>query len=190
LINFASSPRVARPSAGLVVAAPGGLAEPQQAGRLAALLQLRLLPLCGGAEEADRCLAQLALEPQGWLLPLGLDPAADLEWGGCWAERLGAWRQPVLLLVPVRLVEQGPARAYSALLQREAVPLLGLVQLGGPWRPERRRCDGLPWLGWLPALDGAPGDANEQACEALRLQLMKRWSLSAARAAAPAHPAA
>jgi hypothetical protein len=27
--------------------------------------------------------------------------------------------------------------------------LAGLVQAGGPWQPDLRRCDGLPWLGTL-----------------------------------------
>jgi hypothetical protein len=62
---------------------------------------------------------------------------------------------------------------------------VGLVQLGEPWQPQRRRADGLPWLGWLPAADHDP-----EAAAALRLALITRWRLSSARAAAPVHSAA
>jgi hypothetical protein len=157
---------------------------------LAALLRLRLLPLWSAAADANGALAQLAQEPPGWLQALPIDPAADRGGTGCWAERLGAWRQAVVLLVPAAQVGEGPDRAYSAVLQREAVPLLGLVQLGGTWCPEHRRSDGLGWLGWLPEGVGAAGSAEELAAQALALQLMRRWSISAARAAGPAHPAA
>jgi hypothetical protein len=68
------------------------------------------------------------------------------------------------------------------------VPLVGLLQLGGPWQPERRRVDGLPWLGWLPAETPRAGSSDEDAAEALRLHLLARWQLSSARVAAPAHP--
>ena len=30
------------------------------------------------------------------------------------------------------------------------MPLLGLVQLQGPWNGPARRRDGLSWLGWIP----------------------------------------
>jgi hypothetical protein len=189
---FSSAPAIAneRPSAGLVLAAPGGVADPVVAGQLAQLLRLRLLPLCGACADPDACLQGLDQEPPGWLLPLAPDPAAELDAGGCWAERLAAWRQPLLLLVPAVLAEAGPARVFSAWLQQERVPLLGLVQLGGPWLPERRRRDGLAWLGWLPQGDVAPGSDEDEALAALRLKLISRWSLSGARAAAPAHPVA
>ena len=176
------------PSAGLVLLAPGGV-SPGDGARLAGLLSLR--PLAGAADpQADpqAAMAQLAAEPQGWLLTLGLDPGAGLALPGCWSEALGAWRQPALLQLPAAEAESGLPRAYTALLVAAGVPLVGLVQLGGPWQPERRRVDGLPWLGWLPAETPLAGSLEEEAAEALRLHLLARWQLSSARAAEPAHP--
>lgn len=176
------------PSAGLVLLAPGGVSSGDGAG-LADLLGLR--PLTGAADrQADpqAAMAQLASESQGWLLPLGLDPGAELAKPGCWSEALGAWRQPALLQLPAAEAESGLARAYTALLVAAGVPLVGLVQLGGPWQPERRRLDGLPWLGWLPAETPLAGSLEEEAAEALRLHLLARWQLSSARAAEPAYP--
>ena len=176
------------PSAGLVLLAPGGV-SPGDGARLAGLLGLR--PLAGAADpQADPqvAMAQLAAEPQGWLLPLGPDPGAVLAQPGCWSEALGAWRQPALLQLPAAEAESGLARAYTALLTAAGVPLVGLVQLGGPWQPERRRLDGLPWLGWLPAETPLAGSLEEEAAEALRLHLLARWQLSSAKAAEPAHP--
>ena len=176
------------PSAGLVLLAPGGVSSGDGAG-LADLLGLR--PLTGAADrQADpqAAMAQLASESQGWLLPLGLDPGAELAKPGCWSEALGAWCQPALLQLPAAEAESGLARAYTALLVAAGVPLVGLVQLGGPWQPERRRLDGLPWLGWLPAETPLAGSLEEEAAEALRLHLLARWQLSSARAAEPAYP--
>jgi hypothetical protein len=152
------------------------------------LLGLRPIA-CAADPQADpqAAMAQLASDAQGWLLPLGLDPGAVLAQPGCWSEALGAWRQPVLLQLPAAEAESGLARAYTALLTAAGVPLVGLVQLGGPWQPERRRVDGLPWLGWLPAEMPLAGSLEEEAAEALRLHLLARWQLSSARAAQPAH---
>ena len=176
------------PSAGLVLLSPGGV-SPGDGARLAGLLGLR--PLAGAVDpQADpqAAMAQLAAEPQGWLMPLGLDPGAVLAQPGCWSEALGAWRQPALLQLPAAEAESGLARAYTALLVAAGVPLVGLVQLGGPWQPERRRVDGLPWLGWLPAETPLAGSLEEETAEALRLHLLARWQLSSARAAEPAYP--
>ena len=175
------------PGDGLVLVAPGGLAtpafsgpEPGPAERLAALLGLRRLPLAlSAADDPSVVLQGLSREPSGWLLPLSLDPGQDLAVPGCWAEALGAWRQPVLLLVPPVAsagAAAGAARAYHALLQAAGVPLLGLVQVQGTWQPEQRRCDGLPWLGWL-APEGDP-----EPDVALRAAATARWrAVSAAR---------
>jgi len=182
--------RPAWPSAGLVLVAPGGVraAEGQ---RLADLLGLRLLA-CSAEQRADpnAALAGLAQEPSGWLLPLAVDPAAALERPGCWSEALGAWRQPVVVQLPAALAAAGPARAYVALLNADAVPLVGVLQRGEPWQPERRRMDALPWLGCLPEEEALASTDPAQAREALRLNLMARWQLSSARAAAPEHPVA
>lgn len=43
----------------------------------------------------------------------------------------------------------GIAPAYVALCKLHAVPLLGIIQLGGPWDRSLRKLDGLPWSGWL-----------------------------------------
>jgi hypothetical protein len=180
--------RPAWPSSGLVLVAPGGV-SPGDGSRLACWLGLRPLA-CAADQQGDPhgALAQLAAEAQGWLLPLGLDPGAELAQPGCWSEALGAWRQPVLLQLPASEAGSGLARAYAALLATAGVPLVGLVQLGGPWQPERRRVDGLPWLGWLPTEAPLAGSLEEEAVEALRLHLLARWQLSSARGAEPAHP--
>jgi hypothetical protein len=181
------------PGDGLVLVAPGGLAttsfsgpEPGPAERLAALLGLRLLPVAvSAADDPSVVLQGLSREQSGWLLPLSLDPGQDLALPGCWADALGAWRQPVLLLVPSTesaaesksaAAPMGAARAYHALLQAAGVPLLGLVQVQGTWQPQQRRCDGLPWLGWL-APEGDP-----EPDLALRAAAAARWrTVSAAR---------
>jgi hypothetical protein len=51
------------------------------------------------------------------------------------------------------------------------VPCLGLVQWGGSWRPEQRRLEGLPWLGWLSA-----PTSDEQAV-ALASACAARWAV-------------
>lgn len=175
---------------GLVLVSPGGLsgtASLDPCSRLAGLLGLRLLeaplaPPIGPRDDPAAALAALAERPGGWLLPLPLDPGEDLDGPGCWAEALAAWRQPTVLLLRAEWPPAGAARAYGALLQAAGVPLLGLVQLGGLWRPDQRRSDGLPWLGWLPpgsAWDGAEADA---AGAVLREASLRRWrALSAAR---------
>jgi len=106
-------------------------------------------PAGDAGTETQRLLAALAGEPGPWLWPLAGDPGAFLGSEGNWAEALGAWRQPTLLLIPAAAAATGPAAAYHALLQRQGVPLLGLIQWGSPWLAADRRRDGLPWLGWL-----------------------------------------
>ena len=89
------------------------------------------------------------------LVPLPIDPGLPLEGGaGHWAEALGAWRQPALLLLAGEQLNSGLPAAMTALLLQWRVPLLGLVQADGPWEAPARRGDGLPWLG---NLDGAEG---------------------------------
>ena len=103
------------------------------------------------------------------LLPV--DPGLWIEAQGTWAAALGAWRQPVLLLLPAAELRRGSGAALVALLHQEGVPLVGVLQLGGDWEPEDRRRDGLPWIGCWPesALTNADsgaaasGAAAEQA---------------------------
>lgn len=147
----------------------------------------------GPTESAARCLAgtlglshhpitdpqsphqqmgELQAAAGGWLASLPLDPGQSLSEGGTWAEALGAWRQPTLLIIGSQQLSSGAAASTTALLRQWRVPLLGLLQWGGPWGPEMRRRDGLPWLGCLedPAVDGA--DSAEQLVDLLR----RRWA--------------
>ena len=192
-----------RNGAGLVLLAPGGLSDPAVPESLAALLGLRLLvapaesaagcppSLPSPADDPARVLAVLAGQPPGWLLALPIDPGQELIGGGCWAEALGAWRQPALLLITPQ-VPAGAPRAYHALLQSAGVPLLGLVQIGGSWDPEIRRRDGLPWLGWRPETEARPADAasDDDVVADLRATCRLRWrELSAANLGGlPFHP--
>ena len=112
------------------------------------------------ALDPDQALANLAVEEAG-LVPLPLDPGLGLAGGGSWAEALGAWRQPVLLLVAGDQVETGLPAAMVALLRQWQVPLAGLVQWGGRWEPEQRRSERLPWLGGLGSKQ-ACGEAADQ----------------------------
>ena len=113
---------------------------------LARLLQLPLQPLEAGGQP-DQVLAALTAVAEGWLAGPLLDPGRCLGAGTSWAQALGAWRQPTLLLIPADLLDTGLPAAGTALLQRWRVPLLGLLQLGGAWCPQRRREEELPWLG-------------------------------------------
>jgi hypothetical protein len=140
----------------------------QQAGPpLAAALGLPWrapLPVLG----PDQALASLEGQAGG-LVPLPLDPGLSLAGGGSWAEALGAWRQPVLLVFTGDQLQTGLPAAMVALLRQWQVPLTGLVQWGGRWDPEARRADGLPWLG------GLGSDETDGEGVALRSALALRW---------------
>lgn len=140
------------------------------AARLAAAEGVPLRQLTG-AEDPDAGLAALTAAPGPWLASLPLDPGLPLERGGSWAEALGAWRQPCLLVVRGERMDTGLPAAGAALLERWRVPLAGLVQVGGDWQPALRRRDGLPWLGWLPE----SGEENDEAMAALQQVLRGRW---------------
>ncbi len=117
------------------------------------------LPLLEVEDPADseRSLESLGRRGGGWLAVLHQDFGAPLPPGGCWAEALGAWRQPVAVAVPADQLASGLPAAAAALLRSWRVPLLGLVQGAGPWRPDDRRRDGLPWLGCVGSeADPAP----------------------------------
>ena len=122
--------------------------------------------------------------PAASLVPLPRDPGHSLADGRHWAEVLGAWRQPALLLIDGDQLQTGLAAAAAALLQQWQVPSLGLVQVGGAWEGDQRRQEGLPWLGWWPAAAVAPGEVPQgpplvpppdDAQAALLLALRRRW---------------
>lgn len=126
----------------------------------------------------DAALATLAAQglARGALVPLPRDPGLPLQDGRHWASALGAWRQPALLVLAPHQLQTGLPAALTALLDQWRVPCLGLVQWGGPWEPQQRRLEGLPWLGVL-----GPGPAGEdaltlrRACAARWLSLQSQW---------------
>ena len=126
------------------------------------------MPLSAPLDPQDPQRALAGLAAQGpCLVPLPVDPGLPLNGAGHWAEALGAWRQPVLLLLAGEQLESGLPAAMVALLHQWQVPLVGLVQGDGAWDPEARRGDGLPWLG---GLDPATGEAGTLAAA-----LALRW---------------
>lgn len=172
------NPSLRRRAPALVLTAPGGVTPPAAAVLAAALALPQQAAVTDPALDPAAVLAGLA-EGAGGLVPLGLDPGTWLGPAGNWAEALGAWRQPTLLLVSAGELA-GPAAAYRALLAAAGVPLLGLVQLGGPWDRDARRGDGLPWLGWLrleePGVTGGePGGAADDPAVELVQTLRRRW---------------
>jgi hypothetical protein len=172
------------PSAGLVLVAVGS--QPALAARVATaaarLSTISTWPLNPVACDRPGAEALAALaqgrgtqDPPAWIAPLAVDPGLGLEGGGSWAETLGAFRQPTALVLEAAQLESGWPAAATALLRQERVPLVGLIQLGGVWEGERRRGEGLPWLGWLPASGEAPHGQQEQGQEELLACLAQRW---------------
>ena len=132
----------------------------------------------GQGDDPNSALQQLqppggepALWPRPALLGLPLDPGLPLAGGGHWAEALGAWRQPALLVFSTDQLESGLPAAMTALLKNWQVPLVGLVQWGEPWASAERRRDGLPWLGALQADQSSSGQASLDQSMALRSAL-------------------
>jgi len=172
----------AEPKGGLLLVGLGRQRELEGlaavAARLAAAEGVALRQLAG-AGDPDAGLAGLSAEATGpWLAALPVDAGLPLERGGSWAEALGAWRQPCLLVLRGEQMDTGLPAAGAALLERWRVPLAGLVQVGGDWQPAMRRRDGLPWLGWLPETAAESGVESEEAgaaMAALRQVLRGRW---------------
>jgi hypothetical protein len=158
---------------------PGSL--PPLAGvalQLAGLLERPVLEL-DTETGPDAALAALAEQAQttggGWLAGLTLDVGLPLDDGRCWAEALGAWRQPVVLVIPADQLTSGVPAAATALLRHWQVPLLGLLQWGGAWQAGTRRLDALPWLGLLPDDDrDDPGEDTHHG-RAVAAALALRW---------------
>ncbi|MGA0160820.1 MAG: hypothetical protein ACO3JW_03085 [Vulcanococcus sp.] len=165
-------------ASGVCLVAPGGRMG-TSASALADLTGWRLMPAWHSDPQAS--LQALSAEAPGWLQPLVIDPAQPLGGVECWAETLGAWRLPTCLLCSEADRAAGLARSHWALLRHYRVPLVGMIQWGGDWRPAERRAEGLPWLGHLP-----PSPADPDALAELRLRLI---TASAVAAAAPPAPA-
>ena len=156
---------------------------PQVAWRLAGLTGVPVQPMTK-PDFPSQALAPLVASPGAWIAPLPLDPGLWLPGGG-WAEALGAWRQPTLLVVDQGQLATGMPAAATALLLGWNVPLLGLLQWGGSWDGGSRRRDGLPWLGRL-AETADPVESAEAAVAAevtgdhgdqgVLLALNRRWS--------------
>jgi len=138
------------------------------ASRLADLLAL---PLAGWPDQAQGTatarLASLAERSGPWLAPLPLDPGQWIEPDGRWADSLGSWRQPTLLLITAAAAGGGIPAAYSALLKACGVPLVGLIQWGGPWDGPMRRREGLAWLGMVG--EEIPSSGSDQDAEDLAM---------------------
>jgi len=164
----------------LVLAPVVGAATPGAPGLAAPSLGARLgLPLLSldAALDPEAALAKIQAEAGPWLAPLTVDPGAWLGPTGRWGELLGAFRQPTVLLVDGTAVSGGTAAATTALLERAQVPLVGLIQWGGPRNPQIRRAEGLPWLGWLEAREAEVPTCLEpmEADPGLRQALLLRW---------------
>lgn len=164
----------------LAAAGPAGPVEVvlRQAGpRLAQQLDLSLRWI-DSVQDPNAALTELATGDgigadrfaPGWLACLPVDPGLPLEAGGSWAEALGAWRQPTLLLLSSEQMATGLPAALAALALQWRVPLLGLIQWGGAWDAAARRRDGLAWLGWLEA-GATPADEDQNLSGLVR----RRW---------------
>jgi len=118
--------------------------------------------------------------PRPALLGLPLDPGLPLVCGGHWAEALGAWRQPAVLVFSAEQLESGLPAAMTSLLKNWQVPLVGLVQWGEPWASAERRRDGLPWLGALQAEKISSGQISSERASQVRsaMDLALRCRLS------------
>lgn len=147
--------------------------------RLAQVLRRPVLEL---ATQADPDAALSALADQsgacdgGWLAGLEADVGLTLADGRCWAEVLGAWRQPALLVIPSHQLHSGLPAAAAALLRQWQVPLLGLMQWGGAWQDGERRGDGLPWLGRLGPDDSPDGALEREGERVLAAAVALRWN--------------
>jgi hypothetical protein len=112
----------------------------------------------------------------GWLAGLESDVGLSLADGRCWAEALGAWRQPVVLVIASHQLYSGVPAAATALLRQWQVPLLGLLQWGGVWQAGERQREGLPWLGLLEPEDRSDAAPADDSGPALATAVALRWS--------------
>lgn len=186
-LNASLQPPSSGPFTGMVVGSglEASFRGPDNATELAARRLAQCLALAHRHISDPRAphgqLSQLQASAEGWLASLPLDPGQSLEDGGTWAEALGAWRQPTLLIIRGQQLQSGAAAATIALLQQWRVPVLGVLQWGGSWSAEGRRRDGLPWLGRLEEAAVADDDGWTRPVADL---LLRRW----ARLDPPADP--
>ena len=119
-------------------------------------------------------------EDNGVLLQLCGDAAAAgaVDSFSC-LEILALRQQPVVILVSA--CEDGTipgiAPAYTALCKQLSVRLIGLVQLGGSWKPDERRRDGLPWCGWIPEISPISDIGDQEALVNLADVMSQRLAL-------------
>jgi hypothetical protein len=162
---------------GLAAAAAEGVPA-ALAGRLAAATELPLREI-DSRQIPQESLAYLAENGNGWWAAVPIDAGVPLPAGGSWAEALGAWRQPTLLVLSGDQIETGLPAAATALMRQWGVPLLGLLQAGGRWGAEERRRDGLPWLGSLPprgeGAQAADGVETGEGLQEVLAVLLLRW---------------
>ena len=136
--------------------------------RLAALTGLPLRAI-RQIEAPAEALAALTGPAGGWLAPLPMDVGVAQQQGS-WAEALGAWRQPTLLVVEASQRTTGLPAAATALLRHWQVPLVGLVV----WAEEAQAAptawhqDELPWLGRLGDDPAADPDGDQELLLALK----------------------
>lgn len=179
-LNETSRPHAPAPLRSVVVGVglEASLRGPDGASERAAQRLARTLSLphrrIGDPGDPQRQLHQLQATGGGWLASLPLDPGHPLDQGGTWAEALGAWRQPTLLIIAWQQLPSGAAASSVALLRQWRVPLLGVLQWGGSWSPDQRRRDGLPWLG---RLEEASGPDQEESTRGVTDLLRRRWLL-------------
>lgn len=157
--------------------------QAEAAGPLAQALGLKLrAPLAQApctAATAQQLLQEL---PAASLAPLPIDPGIPLAGHGHWAEQLGAARQCCLLVLHADQATSGTPAALTALLLQWRVPLVGLIQWGAPWLEADRSQDGLPWLGWMAAIETASEQQQaSEAAVALALSIQLRWQLLRSR---------
>jgi len=98
------------------------------------------------------------------------DPGSYLPDEGSWMEALGARRVPTILVATPHSSGSmpGSAAAYAALCDHLRIPLIGVVQFGGPWEPKQRFLDGLPWCGRIPvdvSIEKGNGDSLQESVE-------------------------
>jgi hypothetical protein len=136
--------------------------------RLAPLTGLPVRAILQAATPAE-ALSALISPAGAWLAPLPVDVGV-VQQQGSWAEALGAWRQPTLLVVEAQQRTTGLPAAATALLRHWQVPLVGLLawSAAATAQPASEHPDGLPWLGSLGDEPAADADGDQELLLALK----------------------